>query len=102
MNYIGAIVNILEPPQQIIVKDNISLTRFRAQLCQVHETQVVHIVIWGNLADDIIKYYDINDYILIEGYVSVPSFPDLESGLESLNNIQITVLKIYPVLLSPT
>ena len=47
-NHIGAIIKILEPPTNKIIKDNISVTTFRAQLPQVRQTQIVNVVIWGN------------------------------------------------------
>ena len=98
MNYIGVIVNILEKPQQRIVKDNVCVTRFRARLAQYRNDQIVHLVIWGNLADNLINYYNINDYILVEGYVSVSPLSSSELNQEFLNKIQITVLKIHPLL----
>jgi len=100
MNYIGAIVKILEVPQQKDIKNTISITQVRAQLAQSRKSQIVDLVFWGNLADDLTKYYNPNDYILIEGYVSIFPLISSESNKESLRKIQITVLKIYPFLLS--
>ena len=100
MNYISAIVTILEKPQQKIVNDKICITQFRARLAQSRKTQIVHIVIWGNLANNLNNYYNINDSILVEGYTSVLPLSTLDSNKKFLNKIQIVVLKIYPLLLN--
>ena len=71
MNYIGAIVKILETPKQKFINSNTLVIKFRAQLPQVRQIQIVKLVIWGNLARAVLNYYKINDYILIEGYASI-------------------------------
>ena len=98
-NYIGGIVKILETPKQNI-NSNVINVRFRAQLSQVRNTHIVVIVFWGNLARDVSNYYKINDYILIEGYLSLQNKTSSDSLLRSLKNVKITVRKIYPLKLS--
>ena len=29
---------------------------------------MLNLIVWGNLAQDVIKYYKINDYIIVEGF----------------------------------
>ena len=99
-NHIGAIVKILESPKNTTIKDKISITKFRAQLPQIRQTRVVDIVVWGNLANDIAKYYNINDYILIEGYLSLHKISQPKSNRKILKRARLTVLKAYPFLLS--
>ena len=101
-NYIGSIVKILENPNQIAFNNNILFTKFRVQFPQFRNTRIVNLIFWGNLASDVVKYYRINDYILIEGYLSVidtDQYPLLTVNKNS-KKIEITVLKIYPFLLS--
>jgi len=98
-NFIGSVAKILETPKQTIINDNIFVTRFRVQFPQVRNNSIVHLKFWGNLARDVAKYYQTNDYILIEGYISL-----VNSQLSNVTNrtpkkIQITVLKIYPIAL---
>jgi len=69
-NYIGGIVKVLETPKQKNFKDNIPLTEFRAQFPQSRGNRIIHLVFWGKLASDVVNYYQTNDYILIEGYLS--------------------------------
>jgi hypothetical protein len=99
-NYIGGIVKILESPRQKIINNNIAMTQFRAQLPQFRNTRVVNLTFWGNLASDVISYYKINDYIIIEGYLSLKDKqrPNLTSQISK--KVDITVLKIYPFLLN--
>jgi len=94
INYFGGVVKILENPiQKLINKNNknISLTKFRGQLSQVRSTKIVNLVFWGILGNNVANFYNINDYILIEGILAVP-----KKG--KLKKVEITVLKVYPVL----
>ena len=99
-NHIGAIVKILESPKNKTIKNKISITRFRAQLPQIRQTRVVDIVVWGNLANDVAKYYNMNDYILVEGYLSLHKLSHSKSNRKILKRARFTVLKAYPFLLS--
>ena len=100
MNYIGAIVKILETPKQKFINSNTLVIQFRAQLPQVRKNRIVKLVIWGNLAQAVINYYKINDYILIEGYASLRENKILKENTKPLKKVTITVLKVYPFLLS--
>ena len=93
-NYVGAIVKILEFPKNKIVKDRISITKFRAQLTQIRKTRVVDIVIWGNLGHDVTKYYSVNDYILVEGYLSLNKLSQIKSNRKVLKRARFTILKV--------
>ena len=99
-NYVGAIVKILEFPKTKIVKNKISVTKFRAQLPQIRKTRVVDIFIWGNLANDVAKHYSANDYILVEGYLSLEKLHQPKYNRKVLKRAKFTVLKVYPFLLS--
>ena len=98
-NYIGGIVKILETPRQEVIYDNILIVRCRVQISQIRETRVIKLVFWGNLAQEVINCYKINDYILIEGYLSITNQIDLEFVTKPLKKIYVTVLKVYPFLL---
>ena len=98
-NYIGGIAKILETPKQKIIKNNIQITQFRVQFPQVRKTGVVGLTFWGNLARDVEKYYSINDYILIEGYIVLRDKNPSNLSNQRSKKIEIIVLKIYPFLL---
>lgn len=99
-NYISSIVKILEPPYEILFNNTILVTKFRAQFPQIRNSQIVNLIFWGNLASDVSNYYQINDYILIEGYLSLNTKHLLNKGKQSSKKFEIIVLKIYPFLLA--
>ena len=102
MNYIGALVKILETPKQKFINSNTLLIKFRVQLPQIRKVRTVELVCWGNLAQSILNYYKVNDYILIEGYISFREKNNLNISKENkpLKKVTITVLKVYPFLLN--
>jgi single-stranded DNA-binding protein len=99
-NLVGGIVKILETPKETIFNKDIPVTQFRVQFPQVRNTHVVHLTFWGNLARDVANYYRINDYILIEGYISLRDKQTSNGVIQKSKKVEITVLKVYPFLLS--
>jgi hypothetical protein len=100
MNYIAGIVKILETPKQKLLNSNTLVIKFRAQIPQLRKTRIVKVFIWGNLAHAVLNYYKINDYILIEGYSSIRDSITSDINRKPVKKITITVLKVYPFLLS--
>jgi single-stranded DNA-binding protein len=92
-NYFVCIVKILEIPKQKTVQNNIVKTQFRVQLAQFRNqtTPIAKLKFWGNLGRDVLDYYKVNDYIIIEGYLSI-------SKKKKSKKIEITVFKVYPFL----
>ena len=100
-NYIGGVVKILETPKQPRVKNkNIVVIKLRAQIPQLRNSRLVTLAFWGNLARDILTYYKVNDYLLIEGYLSLRNKTISPARNQKPKKVEITVLKVYPVLLN--
>lgn len=99
-NYIGGIVKILELPKQKILKNNILVTQFRAQMSQLRNTRIITLTFWGNLARDVTTYYKIDDYLIIEGYISLREKKNSTSTISKSKKVEVTVLKVYPFLLN--
>ena len=99
-NYIGIIVKILELPIKMFNNSNISMAEFRVQLPQTRNTSIVKLIFWGNLANDIGTYYKPNDYIIVEGYISSINNQYNKLLFQNIEKVEITVLKVYPFLLS--
>lgn len=100
-NYIGGVIKILETPKQQIVKNNnIVITKFRAQIPQLRTSRLVTLSFWGNLARDVLTYYKVNDYLIIEGYLSLRNKTISPAKNQKLKKVEITVLKAYPFLLN--
>jgi len=99
MNYISCIVQILEIPIIESYDNNIEMVQFRIQLAPIRTKVQLPIIlnatIWGDLAYDVANYYRINDYALIEGYLSV-----IPNTIDSLGTITINITKLYPFLFS--
>ena len=98
INYISSIVKILETPKQIVLKNNNSLTvtKFRVQLPQKRKPKMINLIFWGHLAQEVQNSYKINDYIMVEGYLSLKNKNIPIPGKWNLKKVEITVLKIYP------
>ena len=97
MNYIGSIVKILETPEQSLLRNNVIRTKVRAQLPQLRNTQIVKLTFWGNLAREINNYYKTNDYIIIEGYLSLKNETKVNLNFKVPKKIEITVSKFSPI-----
>jgi single-stranded DNA-binding protein len=95
-SYISTIVKVLETPNQKSLNNNLSVTRFRAQLPQIRNTGIVNLIFWGNLAKTVANYYQANDYIMIEGYLSLNNRNLLNIVKPRSKKVEITVLKVYP------
>ena len=96
-NYLGTIVKILEKPTSKVVNNKIVSVEFRAQLPQVRRAQIINLVFWGNLARDVANYYKVNDYIIVEGYLSLRTKVKSKSTKRNLKKAQVTVLRSYPI-----
>ena len=99
-NYIGGIIKILEPPKQKVLENNILVTKIRGQISQLRKTRLVTLTFWGNLARDVTTYYKVNDYVIVEGYLSLREKNNSKSRRLKSKRVHITVRKVYPFLLS--
>lgn len=96
MNYTCFLVKILNQPILNQFEDNILLVELLVKFAPIRQTKTVNtfrVLVWGNLAEDMTKYYQKNDYIMIEGYIR--NF--LEPG--ETDQVEISAKKIYPFLL---
>ena len=51
----------------------------------------------SNLARDVVNYYQINDYVMVEGYLSIQDNKNSKVLTPKLKKAQISVIKIYPI-----
>jgi len=94
-NYISSIVKVLEEPE-IKLSTTAETAKMRVQFPQTANENiqsVITLVFHDSSSQLISQYYQPNDFILIEGYLSVED----ELQLNSLKDIYITVLKVYPL-----
>lgn len=97
VNYITGMIQILESPRQELLENNILVTRFRGQLPSLRSKQIIELTFWGNLAQDVISYCKVADYLLVEGYISLRKKEIASSSPFPSKKIELTVLKAYPL-----
>ena len=97
MNYVIFAVKVIKNSGQSFFADGTSLTELIVQLPQVRNNNtkvILQVSIWGKLSYDVAKYYQPEDYIIIEGYISLKS---LISDYRTLDKqIEISIFKVYP------
>ena len=97
MNYISCIIQILEIPIVESDDNNIEMVQFKVQFPytrnKLQSPIIINSIIWGDLAYDIANYYQVNDYALIEGYLSL-----VFDNHKNRQTITITITKLYPFL----
>jgi single-stranded DNA-binding protein len=98
MNYCNLIVKIIEPPFENYIGNKTSVVQTLVKFSPVKKgkgSEILNLIVWGNLAQDVIKYYKINDYIIVEGFLS--------SQKDSKNvYAQLSGRKVYPFILNTT
>nr|YP_011005123.1 hypothetical protein V2471_pgp011 [Analipus japonicus]WAM61986.1 hypothetical protein [Analipus japonicus] len=52
------------------------------------------VVLWGGYRDDFLKYYKVQDYLIVEGIITIKSHKNEE------NEIKIVGKKLYPFILN--
>ena len=100
MNYTSFMVKVIGKPEQSFFDNDISVTEMIAKFYQFRDNSynICKISIWGNLSYDVMQYYQINDYLIVEGYISRRN-----SSFEKYNittEVEISVFKIYPFALN--
>jgi len=102
MNYVILAVKVIKNSGQSFFEDGTSLTELTVQLPQVRKNTtkvILQVSIWGKLSHDVAKYYQPEDYVIVEGYISLR---DLSTDpIENLadKQVEISVFKVYPLLL---
>jgi hypothetical protein len=102
MNYVIFAVKVIKNSGQSFFADGTSLTELTVQLPQVRKNNVkviLQVSIWGKLSYDVAKYYQPDDYIIIEGYISLKNI-NIDRKVNLLDKqVEISVFKLYPLLL---
>ena len=102
MNYVILTVKIIKNSGQSFFADGTPLTELIVQLPQIQKNNkkiIVQLSIWGKLSYDIAKYYKSDDYLIIEGYISLKNI-NFTNNLNSTDKqVEVSVFKVYPLLL---
>lgn len=103
MNYANFIVKIISKPEKSFFDENLLVIEISAKFPQIQKkksNEIIHLSIWTTKNDNLDNYYQINDYIIIEGYISLRESNLNYSNLLKNNYVEISVFKIYPFLLN--
>jgi hypothetical protein len=99
MNYSIFTVKVIKNFGQSFFPDGIALTELIVQVPKVRKNSVkilLQVSVWGKLSYDAAKYYKPDDYIVIEGYLSMSNISiDRIKNLKD-KQLEISVFKIYP------
>jgi len=102
MNYVIFTVKVIKNSGQSFFSDGTSLTELTVQLPQIRKNNskiILQVSIWGKLSYDVAKYYQPDDYIIIEGYISMRNI-NMERVVNLIDKqVEISVFKLYPLLL---
>ena len=96
MNYTSFIIKVLNKPQYTLCDQKIPLTEALGKFYQFRNNShtICKLSFWGRPAYEILKYSKKNDYLLVEGYLSLR-----QSTFEKVNihtDIEISIFKVYP------
>ena len=95
MNHAIFVVKVTNEPVHLIYKEcqtieiKVQFPVFR----QKNSKKELTIMLWGNYREDFLKYYKINDYLVIEGILTLKGYKNDE------NEAKVIVKKLYPFLL---
>ena len=102
MNYVIFTVKVIKNSGQSFFSDGTSLTELTVQLPQIRNNNskiILQVSVWGKLSYDVAKYYQPEDYIIIEGYISLKNI-NTDNLFNLLDKqVEISVFKLYPLLL---
>lgn len=102
MNSISGLFRILEFSTQYLNNNQTCYTKLTVDLMNNQfKSDILELSIWGNLANFIIEYYTVNDFIIAEAYLSrnTPFLYSQDNKIKKAQVVTLTVINIYPVLL---
>lgn len=99
MNHTNFLIRVVSQPERSLFKienDDIMSAEFLAKFYQYKNKPhtFCKIKVWGNLAYDTLKYYNINDFLMVEGSLRVNK--STSEDLKLPTSLEIYVSRIYP------
>ena len=99
-NYFSGIVKVLSTSKQFFLTNRILVTIVPVAFFQNRKNKIMILVFWNKLGREIKSSYKPNDYILVEGYVSVRANKFKNSISQKSKKIILSVLKVYPIIVN--
>ena len=96
MNYTSFIIKVLKKPKYTLCEQKIPLTETVGKFYQFRNnlSTICKVSFWGQSAYESLKYYKTNDYLLVEGYLSLEPFTF--EKLDITTNIELSIFKVSP------
>ena len=102
MNYTIFTAKVIQNLGQSFFPNQIAFTELIVQLPQYSKNYpkiIVQVSIWGKLSYDVAKYYQPDDYIIIEGYISIKNI-NTDRVVNLLDKqAEVSIFKLYPLFL---
>nr|YP_009330448.1 Ycf41 [Coccophora langsdorfii]ANS72220.1 Ycf41 [Coccophora langsdorfii] len=94
MNHAFFIVKVVKSPIHLMFKDyeTIEIKVEFPTSRQKNSKNEILLLLWGDHRDDFLKYYKVQDYLLIEGIITL-------NATNTNKEVKVTVKKLYPFLL---
>jgi single-stranded DNA-binding protein len=100
MNTSNFIVKIISKPRQRLIADDIYVFEAQVEFPKVRRKKGLEqfkMAVWGSLGKHFLTYYRLGDYIIVEGSIS---FERSHLQTRYRKNAKLTVLKLYPFLIT--
>lgn len=102
MNYTNFIVKIVGKPKHNFFSKNIYLTEMLVKYVPIRKRNIntkdiFQISVWNKFSYDNTKMYQLNDYVIVEGYISLRPSKLNASNFENDKQIEISILKLHPL-----
>ena len=96
MNYSSFIVKFLNKPQYTLCEQRIPHTEALGKFYQFRKNSqsICKLSVWGRAAYEILKYSKTNDYLIVEGYLSLSKSTFKKSDITT--TIEISIFNVYP------
>nr|YP_011007508.1 hypothetical protein V2496_pgp011 [Sporochnus bolleanus]WAM64937.1 hypothetical protein [Sporochnus bolleanus] len=96
MNHAIFVVKVIKNPVHLIYKEypTIEITVQFPVVRQKNSRSELTILLWGGHRDDFLKYYKVQDYLLIEGILTLKGYKNEKT------DAKVIVKRLYPFLLN--
>lgn len=99
MNSSIFIIKLAEDPNQEYYKTQIKFLEIQANFTYLLKEKIfienINLLIWGDQGTDVIKYYRKDDYVVVQGVLSISAELDKTNLKSKEKKIEITVLDMY-------
>lgn len=96
-NYIISTVKIIGKPIKRNIKENLRVTICKVQLPKSKTKKIINLVIFDRLNKNLNHCYNINNYLIVEGFLS-NNIINVQKSNKNSRKIKIIAKKIYPYL----